>query len=61
MITDNYKMLKSEEQQSAESNRQMAQLQDDIVDTIVVIVRVTLLVGFVVGATCMAIIDRFVN
>jgi hypothetical protein len=61
MITDNYKMLKSDEQQSAEAKRQMVQLQDDIVDTIVVIVRVTLLVGFVLGATCMGIIDRVMN
>ena len=40
-----------DEQQSTKSNKQMAQLQDEIVDAIVVfIVRVTLLVGFVVGA-----------
>lgn len=47
--------------QSTESSKQKVQLPDEIVDAVVFIVRVTLLVGFVVGAICMGIIDRVVN
>lgn len=53
MINYFSKMFKSEDQK--------VQLPDEIVNAVVLIVRVTLLVGFVVGALCMAVVDRFVN
>lgn len=53
MINGIYKLFKP--------NKQKVQIQDEIVDAVVFIVRVTLIVGFVVGAICMGIIDRIVN
>lgn len=43
------------------SGDQKVRLPEEVVGAIVFIVRVTLLVGFVVGAICMAVVDRIVN
>lgn len=63
MIDYIFKMVKSDDQkvQSPESNKETVQIPEDVIDAIVFIVRVTLLVGFVLGAICMGIIDRVVN
>ena len=42
-------------------SKQKVQLPDEIVDAVVLIVRVTLIVGFVIGAICMAVVDRVMN
>lgn len=53
MINGIYKLFKP--------NKQAVQLPDDVIDAIVFIVRVTLIVGFVVGAICMVVVDRVMN
>jgi hypothetical protein len=40
---------------------QKVQLPEEVVGAIVLIVRVTLIIGFVVGAICMAVVDRVMN
>ena len=63
MINYIFKMFKSDNQkvQSPEPKKDTVQIPEDVIDAIVFIVRVTLLVGFVLGAICMGIIDRVVN
>lgn len=63
MIDYIFKMVKSDDQkvQSPESHKETVQIPEDVIDAIVFIVRVTLLVGFVLGAICMGIIDRIVH
>jgi hypothetical protein len=63
MINGIYNLFKPNKQkvQSTESNEQKVQIPDEIVDAVVFIVRVTLLVGFAIGAICMGIIDRIMN
>jgi hypothetical protein len=36
-------------------------LVDDISDKVCVMIRITLVIGFVLGAICMAIVDKFVG
>ena len=59
MINGIYKMFKSNEQ--TEANKQKEQLSDVVVDAVVFIVRLSLVIGFVLGAIGMAIVDRIVN
>jgi hypothetical protein len=36
-------------------------LVDDISDKVCVMIRITLVIGFILGAICMAIVDKFVG
>lgn len=58
-MIDGYMMLKSNEQK--ESTDQMVQLKDSVIDAVVLMVRVSLIIGFVLGVICMAVVHSFMN
>ena len=59
MINHIYRVLKSNEQR--ESTDQTVQLKDNVIDAVVFMVRMSLIIGFVLGAMCMTVIGRIGN